>query len=266
MKLRDARVVVTGASRGIGAALAVRLAERGARTALVARDREALEKLQAEIGGDVYAADLTKTAELGDLVARIEADGPIDILVNNAAVDLTGELTQLDPVAIERLFTLNLVVPILLTRAALPGMRARKRGHIVNVSSLSGTNALPGVLPYSASKAGLSHFTAGLRAEVKGSPIGTTLVQIGPVESDMIESLRAHDPTRRALRRMEHLQLVRDIPLDTLVDAIVHGIERDRRHVRLPKRDVLFPLLVETPRRMTEILLTGVRPKEKRKS
>jgi short-subunit dehydrogenase len=260
MKLDGSRIVVTGASRGIGEALARALATRHARVVLVARDADALAKVAADTGGEIYTADLTATDSIDGLVARIEADGPIDALVNNAGVDLTGELTALDASEIERLFTLNLVAPVLLTRAVLPGMRARGRGHIVNVSSLSGTNAVPGLGPYSASKAGLSHFTAALRADLKGSPLRTTLVEIGPVRGAMIDSLRSHAPTERALRRLARLQLTFDLEMSAVIDAIVSALEHDRRHVRLPRRDVLFPLLTEAPRRMSEWLLIGVKP------
>lgn len=267
MNLSGSRAVVTGASRGIGEVLARRLASRGARVALVARHHEALEKLAADIDGESYPADLAQPATIGALAARIEADGPIDLLVNNAGVDLTGELIALDPDEIHRLFLVNLVAPVLLSRAVIPAMRARGRGHIVNVSSLAGTNALPGVAPYSASKAGLSHFTAALRADLAGSPLRTTLVEIGPVRSTMMDSLRSHPPTARAVERLERLRLAVDLDTDEVVDAIVRGIEHDRRHVRLPKRDIAFPLLAEAPRRITELLLTGVhrrRPEEDR--
>ena len=259
MRLPGARVVVTGGSRGIGAALATELAARGARVALVARSAEPLEKLAAELGGESFPADLADASAIEPLVRSIEADGHIDVLVNNAGVDLTGELVTLPADAITRLVAVNLCAPILLCRAVIPGMRDRGRGHIVNVSSLAGTNALPGVAPYSASKAGLSHFTAGLRAELKGTPITTTLAQIGPVESTMIESLRAHERTRRALARLERLHLSFDLEMPVVVDALVDAIEREKRHVRLPKRDALFPLITEVPRRLTEVLLAGVR-------
>ena len=177
MKLSGARVVVTGASRGIGAALATELAARGARVVLVARSVEPLEKLAAELGGEAFPADLALASGIEPLVHRIEADGPIDVLVNNAGLDLTGDLVALPTDEIARLLAVNLCAPMLLCRAVIPGMRSRGRGHIVNVSSLSGTNALPGLAPYSASKAGLSHFTAALRAELKGTPITTTLAQ-----------------------------------------------------------------------------------------
>ncbi len=259
MQLPGARVVVTGASRGIGAALATELARRGARVVLVARSAGPLDKLAAEIGGESFPADLADAAAIEPLVRGIEAVGPIDVLVNNAGVDLTGDLVDLPTAEITRLLAVNLGAPMLLCRAVIPEMLRRGRGHIVNVSSLAGTNALPGVAPYSASKAGLSHFTAALRADLAGTPIGTTLVQIGPVESTMIASLRAHGPTRRALARLERLHLTYDLDMDVVVTAVADAIGNDRRHVRLPKRGALFPLIVEVPRRLTEMLLVGVR-------
>jgi short-subunit dehydrogenase len=255
VKLAGSRIVITGGSRGIGADLATAVAARGARVALVARSVEPLEKLAAELGGDAYPADLADSGAIDPLVARIEADGPIDVLVNNAGLDLTGALTELPAAEIQQLLMVNLCAPILLTRAVLPGMQARGRGHIVNVSSLAGTNALPGVVPYSSSKAGLSHFTAGLRAELRGTPITTTLAEIGPVESTMMEHLRSHEPTRRAIERLERLHLAVDLEPAAVTRALVRAIEREQRHVRMPRRDALFPMLTETPRRITEWLL-----------
>jgi uncharacterized protein len=250
--------VITGASRGLGAALATRLAARGAHLALVARSAEPLAKLAADLGGAAYPADLEDLDHLDELVTRIAADGPIDVLVNNAGLDLTGRLAELPADQIRALFTVNLIAPVLLSRAVIPRMRAQGHGHVVNVSSLAGTNALPGVAPYAASKAGLSHFTAGLRAELKGTGITTTLAEIGTIESTMMDSLRAHEPTRRALARLETLHLVRDLAMDDVADALVRAIDERRRHVRLPRRDAAFPLLTEAPRRLTEWLLAGV--------
>jgi len=250
--------VITGASRGLGAALATKLAARGARLALVARSAEPLAKLAADLGGAAYPADLEDLDHVDELVTRIAADGPIDVLVNNAGLDLTGRLAELPAEQIRALFTVNLIAPVLLCRAVIPRMRAQGHGHLVNVSSLAGTNALPGVAPYAASKAGLSHFTAGLRAELKGTGITTTLAEIGTVESTMMDSLRAHEPTRRALARLETLHLVHDLTMDDVADALVRAIDERRRHVRLPRRDAAFPLLTEAPRRLTEWLLAGV--------
>ena len=258
MELSGARVVVTGASRGIGADLVTALAARGARVVLVARSRDTIEVRATELRGEAYPADLGDASAIGPLVRSIEANGPIDALVNNAGVDLTGALTELAPDRIQELIAINLVAPMLLSRAVIPAMRTRGRGHIMNVSSLAGTNALPGLAPYSTSKAGLSHFTAALRAELKGTGITTTLAEIGPVESTMMQSLHGHPATERALVRLRHLRLAVELDMAAVVRELVAAIEHQRRHVRMPKRNALFPILTETPRRMTELLLAGV--------
>jgi short-subunit dehydrogenase len=250
--------VVTGASRGLGATLAAKLAARGAQLALVARSADSLAKLAADVGGGAYPADLEDLDHLDELVGRIAGDGPIDVLVNNAGLDLTGCLAELPADRIRALFAVNLVAPVLLCRAVIPRMQAQGHGHLVNVSSLAGTNALPGTAPYAASKAGLSHFTAGLRAELKGTGVTTTLAEIGTIESTMMDSLRAHEPTRRALARLESLHLVHDLKMDDVADALVRAIDERRRHIRLPRRDVAFPMIAEAPRRITEWLLSGV--------
>jgi short-subunit dehydrogenase len=255
-------VVVTGASRGIGAGLVTTLATRGARVVLVARSRDAIGARAAELGGDAYPADLSDPAAIEPLVHAIEAAGPIDGLVNNAGVDLTGALVDLEPDRILELLAVNLTAPILLSRAVIPEMQRRGRGHIMNVSSLAGTNALPGLAPYSTSKAGLSHFTAALRAEVKGTGITTTLAEIGPVESSMMDSLHSHPATERALARLRQLQLAVELDMDAVVRALADAIEQGKRHIRLPKRNALFPILAESPRRITELLLTGVPAQE----
>jgi short-subunit dehydrogenase len=260
VKLAGARVVITGASRGIGASLAEECTSRGARVALVARSAEPLAKLAADLGGDAYPADLSDSAVIEPLVARIEADGPVDVLVNNAGVDLTGDFTKLPADQIEQLIAINLIAPMLLSRAIIPPMRARGRGHICNIGSMSATNALPGLVPYSTSKAGLSHFTAGLRAELKGSGITTTIAELSTIEGAMVDSLRSHEPTRRAVRRLEQLHLVADMKMDTVVVALADAIEKERKHVRMPARAAVFPIIVEAPRRITEWLLAGVKP------
>jgi short-subunit dehydrogenase len=260
MELRGKRVLITGASRGIGESLARRFAATGARVALVARSADAIEKLAADLDGTAHPADLADPMQVATLINHVEDEaGPIDVLVNNAGVDLTGALTDLEPERIQELIAINLLAPMLLSRAVIPAMRARGRGHIMNVSSLAGTNALPGLAPYSTSKAGLSHFTAALRAECKGTGITTTLAEIGPVESTMMQSLHGHPPTERALARLTRLRVAVELDMDTVVDALVNGIERSKRHVRLPRRNALFPIMTEAPRRITELLLTGVR-------
>jgi short-subunit dehydrogenase len=259
VKLAGARVVVTGASRGIGAALATECAQRGAKVVLVARSREPLEKLAAELDGEVFVADLTDADAIESLVRSIEAAGSIDVLVNNAGVDSTGMLVDVPVCDIQRLVELNLVAPMLMSRAAIPAMVARGRGHILNMGSLAGSAVLPGLTAYSSSKAGLGQFTSGLRAELRGTGVTTTLAELGLIPGEMVDSVRSVRQTERAVKRLEHLQLLRDLDLDAVVGALADAIEHERRHVRMPKRAVLFPLFVEAPRRLMELLLTGVK-------
>ena len=225
MDLAGARVVVTGASRGIGAGLATALAHEGragrARRPVARRDRQARG---ASSAARRIPADLADATAIEPLVRAIEADGPIDVLVNNAGVDLTGAFVELDArthprAARDQPRRADAAVP----GGASPRCGRAGRGHIMNVSSLAGTNALPGLAPYSTSKAGLSHFTAALRAECKGTGITTTLAEIGPVESTMMQSLHGHPPTERALARLRRLQLAVELDMDDVVAALVDG-------------------------------------------
>jgi short-subunit dehydrogenase len=168
-------------------------------------------------------------------------------------------LTSLGDGDIGPVVQVNLAAPMDLCRQVLPGMLRRGGGHIVNVSSLAGCNALPGVSIYSTTKAGLSHFTATLRAELKGTPVRTTLVEIGPTQTDMWDSVTSQPSFARAIKRLRHEGLIVDLDPQVVANRIVAAIEGERRHVRMPRRDAAFPLLVEAPRRMTEWLLAGVK-------
>src|SRR5579862_1293118 len=210
MEVSGARVLVTGASRGIGECTARKFAEAGARVALVARSEEPLAKLAAELGGDAYPTDLADPTAVAGLFDRIETDGPVDVVVNNAAIDLAARFVDTDPAAIETLFRVNLLAPAELCRQALERMVERRRGHIVNVSSLAGVAAVPGLAAYSASKAGLSQLTAALRAEIKGTGVGTTLVELGPVVTPMLDSAHSYGLTSRSFKRGGALGLLVD--------------------------------------------------------
>src|SRR3954462_3526623 len=199
MELEGSRVLITGASRGIGEAMARRFAARGARVALVARTEPAIKDLAAELDGTAHPADLSDPHDVRGLIERIEGDGgPIDVLVNNAGIDELGRFDRKSAEDVERAFRVNLVSPAELCRQAIPGMLERGRGHIVNVSSLAGTAVFPGLVAYSSTKAGLSQLTAGLRAELRGTPLRTTLVELGPIPTDMLDRVQAYEPTRES--------------------------------------------------------------------
>jgi short-subunit dehydrogenase len=259
MELSGSRVLVTGGSRGIGEALARRFAAEGARVALVARSAAANDQLVAELGGTAHAADLTDPRQVGGLVERIEAEGgPVDVLVNNAGVDGVGTFDDETAEDLEHLFRLNLLTPAELTRQVLPGMLRRGRGHLVNISSLAGCAVFPGMAGYSSSKAGLSHLTAGLRADLRGTPIGTTLVELGPIPTEMLDRVEGCEPVRASFQRLYRLRLLVDVDREVVARTVVDAVRAGRRHVRHPKRALAFPLLSEAPRRVVELLLTGV--------
>jgi short-subunit dehydrogenase len=258
VNLSGRRVLVTGASRGIGAALVRACAEAGAQVALVARTEDAIDKLAADVGGEAYAVDLCDRNAVEGLYDRIERDGVIDVLVNNAGADHAGRFADLRPDALADLVQLNLVTPMELCRQALQRMLARSRGHIVNVSSLGAMIPFPGLTAYGASKAGLSRFTVGLQGELRGTGVGTTLVEVGGVRTDMVEHTRTYGPTRRSWRRFEALRLSVDIDADVLAHRIVRAVERGRPAVYLPRRAIAYPLLGHAPAYITNTLLTGV--------
>jgi short-subunit dehydrogenase len=260
MELRGKRVLITGASRGIGAALAREFARAGSTVALVARSADAIGKLAADLGGTAHPADLADPEQVRTLIQHVEDEaGPIDVLVNNAGVDHTGPFDAMSADELDGLLRVNLTTPAELCRQVIPRMLRRGGGHIVNVSSLSGVAAFPGLTAYSTSKAGLTHLTAGLRADLRGLPIGTTVVELGAIPTEMIGSVRGYAPTDHSFRRFERLQLLRDTSADKVAEAVVGAVAKGRRHVRYPRRAVPFPMLTEAPRRIAEVLLTGVK-------
>lgn len=259
MELRGKRVVITGASRGIGEAIAHSFAAAGATVALVARSEDRIRSLASELGGTAHPADLADPADVAGLIARIESSaGPVDVLVNNAGLDSTAGFTDAPDDELRNVTEVNYLAPAELCRQVIPGMLRRGGGHIVNISSVAGSAVFPGLVSYSASKAALSHFTAGLRADLRGLPVKTTLVELGPVPTDMLADINHYEPSKRSFERAYRLRLTVDVPRETVAAKVVEAVRRNRRHVRLPKRTAAFPLLTEVPRRMTEWILTGV--------
>jgi uncharacterized protein len=184
MELRGRVVVVTGASAGIGHATAVAFAKRGAKVVLAARRLDRLEELATRIeraGGRALAmkVDVTDHEQLERLPGIVkEAYGPTDVLVNNAGVPGGGRFDDLTYEQIERIVRVNLLAVIEGTRAFLPGMRRRGRGHIVNVASLAGRFAAPSASVYSASKHGVVAFSESLHYEVE--PDGVLVTSVNP--------------------------------------------------------------------------------------
>jgi short-subunit dehydrogenase len=179
--------LVTGASAGIGTVFAQRLAADGYDLVLVARDRERLEKLAAELPTDVevLAADLTDAADLARVEARCAAG--LDVLVNNAGFGTAGDFAELDVDGEEREIRLNVLALMRLTHAAVGPMVARGSGGILNVSSLAGYQPGPWNATYAATKAFVSSFTQAVHEEVKGKGVTVTLLCPGFTRTEFQE-------------------------------------------------------------------------------
>ncbi len=180
-------VLVTGASRGIGAACARRFAATGARLALLARPSAALDAIGRELGAHTVPCDLAEAPQVEAALVEVERVlGPVDVLVNNAGIVHRHEVVGHSTAEWDRVMAVNLRAPFLLARGVLPGMLARGAGRIINVSSISGSGGTPLLSAYCASKAGLLGFTRALSAEVKGRGVVVVAVSPGSVDTDML--------------------------------------------------------------------------------
>lgn len=164
---------MTGASGGIGAAIAGELHRRGASLKLTGRNEEALEAVASRTGGEVMPCDL---GDPGQLAALAAGSLDCDILVANAGLPGSGPLLDFSPEEIDHALDVNLRAPIQLSRALGEAMSARGRGHVIFISSLLGKIATPGSSLYSATKFGLRGFAAGLRADMASSGVGVGVV------------------------------------------------------------------------------------------
>jgi short-subunit dehydrogenase len=220
VQLQDSTVLLTGATGGIGQAIARALDERGARVLLTARRTEQLEQVAAALGGRprVLPADLTQA---DDAVALADRAGPVDVLVANAALPASGPIDDFSTAEIDRALDVNLRAPIHLTWALLPGMTDRGRGHLVFVSSLSGKVASAGSSLYSATKFGLRGFASGLRQDLHESGVGVTVVFPGFIsDAGMFAEAGVRLPRGVGTRTPEQV-----------AEAVVSGIEDDRAEI-----------------------------------
>jgi len=248
MLLNGRRVLLTGASRGIGANLARAFADRGAELALVARPSDQLDQVAKETGGTAYPCDL---ADLDAIPALVEEVGPVDLLVNNAGVANVGWYLDRTQDEIDQMTAVNLLAPMRLCRLVIPGMIERGRGQVVSISSMAAVFAPPGLATYSATKAGLSHFTAGLRADLRDHPITFTTVTLASVSTEMDDEARAYGP----MRALAGSSKGRDItPMADFVAAVVKGVEADRPEVRVPAAMAPLAMLTNAPRKVGRLV------------
>ncbi len=173
MQISGSKVLLTGATGGIGQALARALNERGAQLILTGRRSDVLEPLAAELGARTLAVDLCIAAEVDRLVGEA---GEVDILVANAALPGSGRLGSFSVEEIDRALDVNLRAPIVLAHALLPAMIERGRGHLLFMSSLAGKTATPGTSIYNATKYGLRGFAGAMRSELREQGVGVSTI------------------------------------------------------------------------------------------
>lgn len=186
--LNDKVVVLTGASRGIGAELAKRFSALGARLVLAARSKDELEQVRESLGGEalVVPTDVSNIDSLRELVAAAtERLGPIDVLVNNAGIEKIWDFEDFDLDEIDRILDVNLRGTIHLSRLVAPQMVGRRQGHIINIASMAGLMPVPHNTIYSTTKHGMVGFSRSLRLELADHNVSVSVVCPGFVQGGM---------------------------------------------------------------------------------
>ena len=242
--------LVTGASSGIGRALATRLGGQGYGVALVARRETPLREAAAEVdraGGRALplVCDVADAAALRNAVARCrEALGPVDLLVANAGIGGPRHIAIPAP-EVERVLDINLRGAVTAVDAVLPDMLDRRSGHLVAISSLAGYAGLPGAAPYAASKAAMTTYFESLRIELRGTGVDVTVIAPGWVRTPLIGGAR-----RPFL-----------MELDPAADRILNAIRRRRRHYAFPWQVATMVRLGRLmPRSLYDRLVSAVIP------
>jgi uncharacterized protein len=256
VKLPGAHAVVTGASRGIGEAVTRELTRRGCRVTMIARTAAALDTIAAQTGAAAVPMDLASGGRVDTSIADIETrHGPVDILINNAALGDVAPFLDLPANASRRHINANLIAPMEMTRQVLPGMLQRGRGGIVNVCSVAGEIATRNATPYGASKAGLSMFTSYLHRELRKSPVTPLLLLLGEVDTAILDQVRADPVMSRVAKRVGKL---RALTPQQVATKLADAIEKDRRILVLPAAARPILTVRHIPSRLMDLAMIGV--------
>lgn len=222
-------MLITGATGGIGHAIARAFAARGASLILTGRRADVLEGLVAEVGGRGIPCDLAQREEVDRLIWEVR-DTPLDVLVANAGLPATGLLTAMPQENIDRTVEVNLRAPIALARALAPQMIERRRGHMVFMSSLSGKAASPSSSLYAATKFGLRGFALSVREDLRPYGVGVSVVLPGFIRDvGMFADAKVKLPPGIGTRTSQEVAL-----------AVISAIERNRAEVEVAPATLRF--------------------------
>jgi uncharacterized protein len=228
-ELKGSQVLVTGATGGLGQAIARALHARGASLILTGRRAEVLDDLVRELGdrAEARALDLSDADALNRFCAEL---GQVDVLVANAGLPGTGKLTDYSGEQIDRVIDVNLRAPIQMTQALLPAMIDRGRGHLVYISSMSGKVATPRSSLYNGTKFGLRGFAFAMREDLRGTGVGVTTVFPGFIsDAGMWADGGLELPTMIRTKSPEHV-----------AKAVIKGIEKDKVEIDVAPLPVRF--------------------------
>ncbi|WP_460625019.1 SDR family oxidoreductase, partial [Kitasatospora kifunensis] len=225
-------VVVTGAARGLGALMARKLADRGARVALVGLEPAELKAAAERCGPEasVWEADVTDLVALSAVAQQVkERYGRIDTVVANAGIAIAGPLLDSDPAAYNRVIEVNLLGSVTTARAFLPAL-IESQGYLLQIASLAAITPAPLMSAYCASKAGVESFAHALRAEVAHQRVKVGVGYLSWTDTDMVRGAD-QDEVLREMRARMPWPANRTYPIEPAVDRLVAGIARRSAHV-----------------------------------
>lgn len=235
MDIQGKVVLVTGASSGMGAAIAKAMASAGGRVLLLARRQEKLERVAQEIGdqgglADVYPVDVSDASAVASVAEKIEAEvGTPDILINNAAAGEWRFVDETTPEEAVQLMAVPYFAAFNIVHAFLPLMLERNSGHIVNISSVGSRFVWPGATAYLAARWALRGFSEALRADLHSTGINVTLYESGTVDSPYWES---NPGSRERIPGMG--RFVPTLTPDQVASAVVKGVRRNKKLIVIP--------------------------------
>ncbi len=239
------RTIVTGASSGIGRALALELIQHGARVVAMARRAERLHELQSQVADASryrwLAGDVTRREDRAAALALAQREfGGLDALVNNAGIGGLGRFDQADEVRLRQIFEVNLFAPAQFMREALRLLKAGNRPIVVNIGSVLGHRAMPGKSEYCASKFALHGLSDALRIELAKTGIDVLLVSPSTTASEFFEVAQATEQERRGEERHRGRSLQRGMPAEVVARRIVAAMRAGRREIILSASGTLL--------------------------